>query len=418
MLHLGCIPPPLAPRARGGRVPRLPYRLAFVLAPALVVAALGCGNDAESPTEPAPAVPQASVSVASALEFSQLSAGYLFTCGVTTQSQAWCWGRNNYGQLGTGKNDFPRPLPVLGGLYFRQVSAGEFHTCAVTTDYRGYCWGYNYWGQLGDSSTTLLQDTPVAVVGGLRFFQVDGGTGHTCGVTYPDRRAYCWGNNASGQLGDGTLTTRISPVLVQGGLQFRQVSAGRSHTCGVTTSNQVFCWGSNQYGQIGDNSTAYSRLTPRLVAGAGQFRQVVAGGYHSCAVTTTNRAFCWGRNGSGQVGDGTTTLRRWPRAVAGGLYFTRATAGDKHTCGEATTKRAYCWGDNYFGQVGDGTTSTRLRPVAVAAGLYFSQVSAGGWHTCGKTSAGLAYCWGSNLSGELGDATTTNRLTPTAVTGP
>ena len=172
MTHISRIPPlPEPPPRRGGPVRRLIRRLAPVLAPALLVAALGCREDAESPTapEPGPAL-------------------------KTTQAQT---------------------------LPFRQVSAG---TCGVTPDHRAYCWGDNFLGQLGDGTTTDRL-TPVAVAGGLRFREVSTGFVHTCGVT-PDDRAYCWGLNASGQLGDGTTTNRLTPVAVAGGLRFRQVTAG------------------------------------------------------------------------------------------------------------------------------------------------------------------------------------------------
>jgi alpha-tubulin suppressor-like RCC1 family protein len=158
------------------------------------------------------------------------------------------------------------------------------------------------------------------------------------------------------------------------------------------------------------------------VAGAHRFRQIEAGSAFTCAVTTTNRAFCWGNGRQGQIGDGKTFLRFSPSAVAGGHSFSRVTTGYSHTCGETTLNRAYCWGSNTTGQLGDGTISRRLTPVPVAGGRFFSQVSAGGTefgsHTCGKTAAGVAYCWGWNFYGQLGDGTTTNRNRPTAVLGP
>jgi alpha-tubulin suppressor-like RCC1 family protein len=283
--------------------------------------------------------------------------------------------------------------------------------------------GGNRFGALGDGTTdTRLEPVPVA--GGHQFRQVDAGQYHTCGRT-TDNRVYCWGNSGSGQLGNGTNTgpetcdfnaCSTRPVAVVGALAFRQISAGGNHTCGVTTDYRAYCWGDNFFGQIGDSSTVVRRLKPSRVAGARQFRQVDAGLYHSCAVTTGDRAFCWGNGRSGQIGDGKPYLRFWPRRVAGGLYFARVSTENFHTCGETTQNRAYCWGDNAEGQLGDGTTTRRLTPVAVAGGLFFSQVSAGS-HTCGRTPAAVAYCWGHNAEGQLGDGTTTRRLRPVAVAG-
>ena len=423
---------------------RLPGWLAPVLVPAILVAALGCREDAESPTAPEPA-PALATTATTALSFRQVSGGGAHTCGLTADNQAYCWGWNGYGQLGDGTNTGPetctvansaapcstRPVAVLGGLRFRQLGAGTYHTCGVTMDYRAYCWGGNSTGQLGDGTTTNRL-TPVPVAGGRQFRRVDAGDSHTCGVSYPDNRAYCWGWNRAGQLGvgtntgpetctitviGGTITTPCStkPVAVRGGLLFRHVAAGVYHTCGVTTTNQAYCWGANGSGQLGDSTEVVQRLRPSQVAGGRQFRQVDVGFEHTCGVTTSDRAFCWGNGASGQLGNGKTYKSFWPRLVFGGVYFDRISAGQNHTCGEATDNRAYCWGVD---GLGDGTTTKQLRPVPVAGGLTFSQVSAGSFHTCAKTPASLAYCWGLNSSGELGDGTTTDRLTPVRVAGP
>jgi alpha-tubulin suppressor-like RCC1 family protein len=409
------------PRIGCARVRFVPF-----LTLALVLAALGCGEDDQSTTAPA-SRPALAATAATALAFYQVSAGWDRTCGVTTDNRAYCWGYNTQGELGDGTTTQRlAPVAVAGGLRFRQVSAGFAATCGVTTDYRAYCWGQNDLGELGDGTTTQRL-TPVPVAGGHKFRQVETNFEHTCGVTYPDNRAYCWGRNADGQLGIGTNTGPESgnygpysatPVAVVGTLAFRQVTTGFYHTCGVTTDNRAFCWGLNKYGQIGDSSTVFRRLKPSRVARTRQFRQVDAGAYHTCAVTTADRAFCWGEGRQGQVGNGKTYLSFWPKAVSGGLSFTRVSAALNHTCGETAGNRAYCWGLNGGGELGDGTNINRLVPVAVAGGLYFSQLSAGAFHTCGRTPAAVAYCWGINNNGELGDGTTMKRLMPVAVAAP
>jgi alpha-tubulin suppressor-like RCC1 family protein len=196
------------------------------------------------------------------------------------------------------------------------------------------------------------------------------------------------------------------------------VRTGAFHTCGITTTNRAYCWGYNISGRLGD-STNVTRLRPtRVAAGTRQFRQIDAGGDYSCAVTTTYRAFCWGNGRNGSLGTGKALVSFWPRAVAGGLSLRRVTTGSGQTCGETTGNRAYCWGENSYGQLGDGTTTNRLTPVPVADRRYFAQVSAGADHTCGKTPADVAYCWGDNVLGALGDGTWQNyRTTPTPVAG-
>jgi alpha-tubulin suppressor-like RCC1 family protein len=392
---------PVVRRTPRGLVRPLRLRCALILIPTLV-GTLGCRDDADSPNAPE-TPPALAASTTQTLSFYQLSAGNEHTCGVTTDNRAYCWG---FGLLGDGSAYSQRAVPVAvaGTLRFRQVSAGTSHFCGVTTDYRAYCWGENSSGQLGDGTTTDRL-TPVLVAGGHLFRVVEAGFFNTCGVSYPERQPYCWGANFYGQLGEGTTTDRWRPTLVAGGRQFRQVSPGWGHTCGVTTSDAAFCWGSNRYGQVGDGSTVNQRLRPTRVLSGRLFRQLDAGGYYTCAVAIDSRAFCWGDGRFGQIGDGKTYLRFTPRAVAGGLHFDRVTAGYSHACGETPENRVYCWGNNPYGGIGDGSTLTRLTPVPVAGGLTFSQVSAGSFFTCGKTPAAVGYCWGYNVHGELGNGT-------------
>jgi len=369
-----------------------------------VVGAVSFGCRADSLT--APGSPAAAATTASTLAFYQVSLGRGHTCGVTFDNRAYCWGGNADGELGDGTtNSRDGPVPVATTLRFRQISAGALSTCAVTTDYRLYCWGFNEMGQLGDG-TTVTRLRPVVVTGGRQFRQVEIGFEHACGVTYQGNRAYCWGYNRYGQLGIGTNTGpefgpfgegpfSSKPLAVLGGLTFRQVTAGDTHNCGVTTDNRAFCWGYNRYGQVGDSSGGWFKFRPARVAGGQQYRQIDAGYDHTCAATTGYRAFCWGRGVVGELGNGTMHMSRWPTPVSGGLSLERVTAGSFFTCAESTTNRGYCWGWNWYGQLGDGTQIDRATPVAVVGGLFFSQLSAGSSWACGRTPAGAAYCWGS-----------------------
>jgi alpha-tubulin suppressor-like RCC1 family protein len=302
-------------------------------------------------------------------------------------------------------------------LAFYQVSGGQGHTCAITTDNRAYCWGENMTGQLGDGTTTSHLK-PVAVLGGLRFQQISAGVLGTCGITL-DYRAYCWGFNNSGQIGDGSLTQRLAPVPVASGRRFRQVDLNGYHTCAVSYPDpgQALCWGANYAGQLGDG-TKTNRTRPTVVVGALVMRQVTAGAHSSCGVTTSNLAYCWGSNTEGELGDSSNTRQRSvPSRVAGGHQFLRLDAGDVHVCAVAIGDRAFCWGNGRSGQIGNGRAYLSFWPRAVAGGLYFTRVTGGGSHTCGETRGNQAYCWGHNSDGDLGDGTTTQRLTPVLVAG-
>jgi alpha-tubulin suppressor-like RCC1 family protein len=239
----------------------------------------------------------------------------------------------------------------------------------------------------------------------LAFRQVSLGRVHSCGVT-TDNRAYCWGLNSLGVLGTGTTTgsevctfewgCSTCPVAVLGGLAFRQVSAGGEHTCAVTTDDRVYCWGWNDQGQLGDGTTT-PRPAPVAVAVERRFRQVTAGSFHTCAVTLSDRVFCGGDNDGGQLGDSSMITRLTPvRVHAAGLLFRRVSAGRSHTCAVATGDRAYCWGYNFGRVLGDGSDSPRrLKPTAVVGDLQFRQVAAGTQETCGVTTSQAVYCWGS-----------------------
>jgi len=206
---------------------------------------------------------------------------------------------------------------------------------------------------------------------------------------------------------------------------FASVSAGEedAYACGRTAAGAAYCWGGNSAGQLGDGTTT-TRLTPvAVVMPAGvTFASVTAKALHTCGLTSAGAAYCWGLNTDGQLGDGTTTSRLTPVAVAqpAGVTFTSLSVGQKHSCGLRAVGAAYCWGLNTDGQLGDGTLTERHTPVPVVmpAGVTFAGLSVGAFHNCGLTAAGAAYCWGANDQGRLGDGTTTDRATPVEVATP
>ncbi len=375
---------------------------------------------------------------------SQLASGYYHTCALASDNKAYCWGYNTYGQNGdntTIGHSMPAAVsfindPTTAPLPDGQLVAGYYHTCALASDNKAYCWGRNNNGQLGDNSTTQ-RNTPVAVSQGAlptgaTISQLAGGYYHTCALA-SDSKAYCWGNNTFGQLGDNSTTQRNSPVAVaQGalptGATIRQLVAGYFHICALASDNKAYCWGSNGNGELGDNSTT-QRLTPVAVAqgalpAGATIRQLVAGYFYTCALASDNKAYCWGQNSFGQLGDNSTTQRLTPVAVAQGALPAGATirqlvAGNSHTCALASDNKAYCWGRNNNGQLGDNSTTDRLTPVPVAQGALptgatIRQLVAGNAHTCALASDNKAYCWGANGSGNLGDNSTTTRLAPVA----
>jgi alpha-tubulin suppressor-like RCC1 family protein len=371
---------------------------------ALVVAAGGCGQDSQPPTDPAGQADQAAAPVTALLAFEDVKAGWDHSCGLTTDARILCWGRNQTGQLGDGTRDTHfTPVAVVGGRQFASVSSGSYHTCGITTANRLFCWGLNSYGQLGIGSSVWDNPVPTEVVGGRRYRAVEASETHTCAIT-TDNRAFCWGRNRFGQLGDGTLTNHTVPALVARGLQWRQINAGYEHSCGVTTVNRAYCWGRNQSGQVGDNTTT-QRTMPQAVAGGYLFLHVKAGWDYTCGLATTGRAYCWGDDLHGQLGDGParTEPRHSPIGVVGGLLFRQVDASILwNSCGVTTTDKAYCWGE---------------WPKAVPGSLAFRWISTGGIHSCAVTTGHRAYCWGGNGYGALGDGTEQDSPTPVLVAG-
>ena len=200
----------------------------------------------------------------------------------------------------------------------------------------------------------------------------------------------------------------------EGSVRLVQLSAGSLHTCGLTDTGQAFCWGINSHGELGDG-TRSDRSLPTPVSGGLSFVKISSGDGDTCGLIESGAAYCWGTNSVGELGDGTREARTSPTPVAGGLRFVGISAGVDHTCALAQGGTAYCWGDNYFGSLGDGTNSARLVPGPVTGGVTFVEISGSSFSTCGRTESGSVDCWGLNDAGQLGDGTTTNRTTPTPI---
>lgn len=293
------------------------------------------------------------------------------------------------------------------------IAAGGRHTCDVVSS-KVFCWGANERGQLGNGDIES-RDTPVPVVGDIDFSMVTTGSAHSCGLARSGD-AFCWGADDRGQLGDATTTSRSAPVRVAGNLSFRVLRAGLTHTCGLTGGGEVACWGSNTKGQVGDG-TISMRSSPQIVSGGIRFVSLSAGWYHTCAIAADGMVYCWGANTDGQLGTGTKTDARSPVPISSKIKFTSVSAGSSHTCAISENSELYCWGRNSYGQLGTGNTTDQVVPTRAETSTRFASVTSGGVHSCARTRSGQAWCWGRNVYGQVGDGTNTNRDTPTRVIG-
>lgn len=287
------------------------------------------------------------------------------TC-VIQNGNVLCWGAYRPGPPfpETGSLS-PKAVPGLPSD-IRDVTLGEYHACAVTSGGAAWCWGENSDGQLGNGTAGPTQPpSPTQVVGlSTGVAEIAAGRNHTCALTTAGS-VLCWGSNSSGQLGNGGGGSQSSPVasgITTGAIH---VTATENMTCTVTNDQSAWCWGSNVYGQLGNGTEGGSVSLPQRNDLSG-IASVSIGHSSSCAVTTSGGAWCWGRNQAGEVGDGTTTKRLSPVPVDGlATGVVAVAAGSGKSCAVKSDGTAWCWGGNGSYQLGDGTNIDRLTPVQV-----------------------------------------------------
>ena len=297
------------------------------------------------------------------------------------------------------------------------VSKVAFGTCTITASQSGSS-NFNAAPNVtrsfsivdGAASGSVWEwgSTPAAMSSSLVFTSIEAGRTHSCGLTAAGT-AYCWGANQNGELGNGfDGIASAPPVLVLGGHTWAVVRPGSSSTCGVTTSGNGYCWGKNGQGQLGDGTTTGS-LVPVGVSAGETWATIDPGGTYACGVTTAGAGLCWGNNFYGNLGNGSkhnsTNVEQTSRTqISGGYAWAAIEATDGgYTCGVTTAGAAYCWGTGSNGVLGNGsTTSAQQTPVAVSGGLSFASLSGSEHHICGLTASGAAHCWGVDSFGQLG----------------
>jgi alpha-tubulin suppressor-like RCC1 family protein len=336
----------------------------------------------------------------------RIAAGWGHTCALSAGGMQ-CWGGNWYGQLGDG-SFIDRGLPTaVAGLPGAPagLALGEDHTCALVGGGL-YCWGDNQSGQLGDDYAENISPTPLAVSGlGSGVIDVTAGIDHTCALV-SGGGVQCWGDNSSGQLGDGSTNGSGLPVAVSGlASGVAALAAGSAHTCALS-GGQVKCWGNNFFGQLGDGSQDESSTPVDVVGLPNGITALAAGDAHTCALTAADTVKCWGW----AFGD-------TPQDIAGLSDVNAIAAGFDHTCALLSSGAVKCWGVNHHGQLGSGSTADSLLAPVTVAGLAggASAIAAGGNHSCALLGAGLLKCWGSDEYGQLGQGRSSMKLSPSAL---
>jgi len=380
---------------------------------------------------------------AGARQLSKVSSGEQHTCGIYEQ-QAYCWGINSSGELGnSGGTNSSVPVAVtntgvLAGKTIKTISASNDHTCVIASDDLPYCWGSNAYGQLGNSSTNMSR-VPVAVtlsgvLAGKTVKSIQAGYIHTC-VIASDDKAYCWGYNSRGQLGNGSTATATSPVAVTmsgalTGKTVKSMSSKMYHSCIIASDDVTYCWGNNDYGQLG-NSGGASTVTPTPISTSGALsgktlKSIETGWYTTCGLSTENLVYCWGDATDGKLGNPSIVNPYIPNPITtsgdlNGKTVASLTMGDFNACVITTENKAYCWGQNNNGQLGTGNQTAVTSPTLVhtdgaLVGKTITSISNSRYHSCAQASDNQAYCWGSNSVGQLGNSATVDSLTSVAVT--
>ena len=315
--------------------------------------------------------------------------GNLHTAGIKTDGTLWTCGYNTDYSLGdyTGVNKSSPVTTVAGGTNWKQVACGSYHFAAIKTDGTLWTWGVNNYGSVGDGTTTVRKSSPGTVSGGgTNWKQVSCSNYHTAAIK-TDGTLWTWGWGDFGQLGDGTQSSRLSPVTTAGGTNWKQVSCGYNYCAAVNVNGTLWTWGDNYAGKLGDGTTSL-RSSPVTVAGGGtNWKQVSCGNYHTAAIKTDGTLWTWGYNSYGELGDGTTSSRRspvttagggtnWKQVACGGHYYSGTVKPESFNAAIKTDGTLWTWGNNSLGELATNNNSKYSSPVTtVAGGTNWKQVS-------------------------------------------
>ncbi len=369
-----------------------------------------------------------------------ISAGDTHSLAVSSDGLLYAWGDNTHGQLGDptrAKHSTPTSVPTPDGVRFTQSTAGDGYSAALDTDGHIWTWGDNGHGQLGHGNTGGDDPTPRQVdTGDSRFTQISAGTAHMIALD-TQGRAWTWGDDTHGQLGDGntggatgTPTVRAMPPATPSWMVYTQVRAGGSHTLAIANNGHMYAWGDNTHGQLGDGNTGGATGTPTQVQAptgtspAFTWLYVTAGTDHTLVIgsdTDTDTPYTFGSDQHGQLGDGsgTDTGRPIKPELPTAITITTISAGGHVSHAIADNGRMYAWGDNTHGQLGshaDTTTPVIVDPPAPDA--TWVRTADGTGHTLAIDIHGTPHAWGDNAHGQLGDDTTAGSTTPVTIDYP
>jgi len=382
-------------------------------------------------------------------DWSVIAIGGNTSCGLYLGT-AYCWGANDWGQIGDGTGT-TRGLPtaintsgVLSGKTITDISVGSYNVCVRTTENKMYCSGMGARGQLGNGSTAdtsvMVAPTMTGALSGKTITKISLQSQSTCAIA-SDSKAYCWGLGSSGEIGNNATTvnittpTAVTNTGVLSGKTLIDISSGYTGACVLDSTGKAYCWGRGTEGQLGNGTTPATSLVPVAVTSTGvlsgkTLTKIRSGLKSVCAIDSAGSMYCWGQNNYGQLGNGSTTNSSNPVAVPltgllAGKTILDVGVGTYSTCVLASDSNVYCWGFNTNGQLGNGSTTNSLTPVAVdtsgaLSGKTVQIITSGPYndYTCVRASDGQVYCWGLNPRGEFGNNTVSPSAVPVLTTHP
>jgi len=346
---------------------------------------------------------------------------------LSSQNRLFSWGNNGWGQLGNGTviaHTSPLDITSFFNLETGEIIIDVFpslmHSFVITSS-RVFSWGNNGHGQLGDNSITY-RTSPVDITSSFslddneEINELTLGNFHSIAIT-SNERLFVWGANDVGQLGNGSVSNKYSPVeLLE---SYQKLSHGEKHTIALNDQGQIFSWGNNDYGQLGDTTYVTRSQAVQITSYFGLENgeviiDVIAGRNYSIAITSNNRIFAWGENFEGIISSSRSST---PIDVTTFFDFLNADEtikelffGDYHAFGVTSNDRIFAWGHNNQGQLGDGTIIAANNPIVLSLQLSENEsivdFALGQFHTIARSSNNRIFAWGLNTSGQIGNGTT------------
>lgn len=353
--------------------------------------------------------------------WSAISTGTLSTCGLRSDGEMRCWGNKNSLPVNFPSLYAFAPMEIAGDYDWKMISSSDLHSCGIQADSTLWCWGTDTNGQLGNGAAdSTFKYAPVSVSGGGSWIYVDVGGRSSCGIK-SDNTLWCWGDDTNAQLGNGATTGNIHlPAQISGGGSWKTISLSESHACGIKSDDTLWCWGDDTSGQLGNGATSSVQNAPvQIAAGtfwkdvttARRFFSPFVNSSMTCGIQTDNTLWCWGNDAYGQLGTAASQSEDTPASVTGGGSWQKTRASVSAACGLQGNGTLWCWGNSTAGIV--STT-----PVEFTPGQTWRDFDIGPASVCATTLSGILHCAGLNTAGVLGIGSNVTSASMTPVAGP